>query len=312
MSEFNGIFKNLYPFRFSEPCTLDPYTLSGELAKAAFRPCGSQDIVTCGWVAPIGGECGALVHVAGGYWLICLQTEGKVLPASVIRDAVDKRVAEIEARESRRVRYKEKKTLKDEVMLDLLPSAFQRRTRLYAYIDPSGGWLVVNGSPGKAVEEFVSLLRNAAGSLPIAPLRTPRPPDITLTDWLESAPPEGWCIGHRATLREPDEHGATWVASSADLHNDDTRAHLAADQIVTRLAVEWQGRLSCVLGDDHAVRRMRFVDDALEILDDNKAETIAQEIDARFVFMALELAEFLPALVEAFGGELSMTTQGEA
>ena len=32
----------------------------------------------------------------------------------------------------------------------------------------------------------------------------------------------------------------------------------------------------------------------------------------RFSDMTLELAEFLPALVEAFGGELSMTTQGEA
>ena len=165
-------FKSLMLFRFTEPCTLDPDTLAEALARAAFRPCGSQDLVTRGWVPPLGGEDGALVHAAGGFWLVCLQSEDKLLPASVIRAALDERVAEIEDREARKVRRKEKETLRDEVLLDLLPRAFTRRKRLYAYLDPRGGWLVVNGTPGKAVDDFTSLLRKAAGSLLIAPLRT--------------------------------------------------------------------------------------------------------------------------------------------
>ncbi len=58
-----------------------------------------------------------------------------------------------------------------------------------------------------------------------------------------------------------------------------------------------------MLGDDHAVRRLRFLDVVLESLADTKAETLAEELDARFALMTLELAELLPALVEAFGGE---------
>ena len=299
---FSGWFKNLTVFRFTEPCTLDPDTLAEALARAAFRPCGSQDLVTRGWVPPLGGEDGALVHAAGGFWLVCLQTEEKVLPAEVIGDALEARVREIEDREARKVRRKEKETLRDEVLLDLLPRAFTRRKRLYAYLDPRGGWLAVNGTPGSAVDEFTSLLRKAAGSLPIAPLRTVQHPDVTLTAWLAGAPPDGWMIGDSATLRE-DDRGAKWTASAADLCSDDTRAHLAAGQQVTRLAVEWQERLSCVLGDDHAVRRLRFLDVVQESLADTKAETVAEEIDARFALMTLELAAFLPALVEAFGGE---------
>lgn len=300
---FSGWFKNLTVFRFTEPCTLDPDSLAVALSRSLFRPCGSQDLATCGWVPPLGGEDGALVHAAGGFWLVCLQTEEKVLPAEVIGDALEARVREIEDREARKVRRKEKETLKDEVLLALLPLAFSRRKRLYAYLDPRGGWLVVNGTPGRAVDEFTSLLRKAADSLPIARLRTAQHPDTTLTAWLTDAPPAGWVIGDRATLRELDEHGATWTASAADLCSDDTRAHLAAGQQVTRLAVEWQERLSCVLGDDYAVRRLRFLDVVQEQLADTNAETVAEEIDARFALMTLELAAFLPALVEAFGGE---------
>ena len=295
-------FKNLTVFRFTEPCTLDPDSLAVALSRSRFRVCGSQDLVTRGWVPPLGGEDGALVHAAGGFWLVCLQTEEKVLPAEVIGDALEARVSEIEDREARKVRRKEKETLRDEVLLALLPRAFTRRKRLYAYLDPRGGWLVVNGTPGSAVDEFTSLLRKAAGSLPIAPLRTVQHPDVTLTAWLAGAPPDGWMIGDSATLRE-DDRGAKWTASAADLCSDDTRAHLAAGQQVTRLAVEWQERLSCVLGDDHAVRRLRFLDVVQESLADTKAETLAEELDARFALMTLELAAFLPALVAAFGGE---------
>lgn len=295
-------FKSLFPFRFTEPCTLDPEALAGALAQAAFRPCGSQDLVTRGWVAPLGGEGGALVHVAGGYWLLCLQTEDKLLPASVIRAAVDERVAEIEDREARQVRRKEKETLKDEVLLDLLPRAFTRRKRLYAYLDPRGGWLVVNGTPGKAVDEFTSLLRKAAGSLPIAPLRTAAAPAAVLTGWLADAPAH-WTVGDECELRDAGEDGGTVRCKGQDLGSDEIRVHLDAGKQVTRLAIEWQERLSCVLGDDHAVRRLRFLDVVQESLADTKAETLAEELDARFALMTLELAAFLPALVGAFGGE---------
>lgn len=295
-------FKSLMPFRFTEPCTLDPDTLAEALARAAFRPCGSQDLVTCGWVPPLGGEDGVLVHAAGGFWLLCLQSEDKLLPASVIRAALDERVAEIEDREARKIRRKEKETLRDEVLLDLLPRAFTRRKRLYAYVDPRGGWLVVNGTPGKAVDDFTSLLRKAAGSLPIAPLRTAAVPATVLTGWLGGAPAD-WQVGDECELRDAGEEGGIVRCKGQDLGGDEIRTHLAAGKQVTRLAVEWQERLSCVLGDDHAVRRLRFLDVVQEQLADLNAETVAEELDARFALMTLELAAFLPALVTAFGGE---------
>jgi len=254
---FSGWFKNLTVFRFTDPCTLDPDSLAVALSRSRFRACGSQELVTRGWVPPLGGEDGALAHAAGGFWLVCLQTEEKVLPAEVIGDALEARVREIEDREARKVRRKEKEILRDEVLLDLLPRAFTRRKRLYAYLDPRGGWLVVNGTPGKAVDDFTSLLRKAAGSLPIAPLRTASVPASVLTGWLGGAPAD-WQVGDECELRDAGEEGGIVRCKGQDLGGDEIRTHLAAGKQVTRLAVEWQERLSCVLGDDHAVRRLRF------------------------------------------------------
>ena len=60
---------------------------------------------------------------------------------------------EIETREQRTVRRKEKERLKDEIMLDLLPRAFSRHRLDRAYFEPAagGGWLAYGNSVKMAV-----------------------------------------------------------------------------------------------------------------------------------------------------------------
>jgi len=88
-------FKNLQPYRLSPewPITLD--AMREQLAKRPFAPCGSQDTEVRSWVAPIGDE---LVHAIGDDWLVCLQTESKILPTAVVQQEADRRAAAIRAR----------------------------------------------------------------------------------------------------------------------------------------------------------------------------------------------------------------------
>jgi recombination associated protein RdgC len=80
------------------------------------------------------------------------------------------------------------------------------------------------------------------------------------------------------------------------------QGHLRAGKQAVRLAVEWNQRLSCVLGDDLIIRRLRFAD-VLQEEAANSGEDAAALFDADFALMSLELAAFLPNLLEVFGGE---------
>ena len=145
------LFKNLLIYRFTQSFTLDPESLHQQLAAMPFRPCGSQELSTFGWVAPVGDGDAPLVHAANGCQMICLQRQSRLLPAAVVNDALAERVADIEAREARRPGKKERTDLKDEIVFELLPRAFTRTGRLYAYIDPGAGLLMVNsGSHNRA------------------------------------------------------------------------------------------------------------------------------------------------------------------
>ncbi len=87
-------FKNIHPYRLSPewPITLD--ALREQLATKPFKPCGSQDHESRGWVPPFDG--GDLVHAVGADLLVCMQVEQRILPTAVVQKEADKRAAEIE------------------------------------------------------------------------------------------------------------------------------------------------------------------------------------------------------------------------
>lgn len=71
-------FKNLHPYRLSTEWLVTAEGLHEQLAAKPFRPCGTQDFESRGWVAPCDG--GEFVHAIGDNWLVCMQTEAKILP----------------------------------------------------------------------------------------------------------------------------------------------------------------------------------------------------------------------------------------
>ena len=181
-------FKNLTFFQFQEPFALDASGLAEKLARSEFRPCLSQEMLSDGWVPPLGRHSGELVHEVGDCLLVCLKVEEKVLPPAVIKELLGDRVLEIEEREHRPVGRKEKERLRDELMMELLPRAFSRGRRTYAYIDRSRGWLVIDSVGAKAIEEVTGQLRETLGGLPIRPPQVENAPASVMTAWLSFSP----------------------------------------------------------------------------------------------------------------------------
>jgi len=298
-------FRNARVFRFTKPFEITAEALEEKLQADSFKPCGPQETSRQGWVPPMGKHSDLLVHSAGGYHLIALRKEEKLLPASVIKELVDEKAEMIEAEQHRKVRRKEKDELKEEVMLEMLPRAFSKNRRCYAYLSPADGVLVVDAGSSKQAEDLASTLRKSLGSLPVRPPAVEQAPAFTFTGWLNESIdlPASIELGTECELKDPSEDGGVVRCKGLDLQGDEIRSHLDAGMQVTKLSVTWDDNLSFVLDEELGIRRLKFGDTLQEKLDDVDADDAAARFDAAFSLMTLELSRLIPGLLEALGGE---------
>ncbi len=292
-------FKNLLIYRFTAPFQIAD-NLDEQLAVTPFVPCGSQDLMKAGWVAPMpDGEL--LSHVANACTLLCLRKQQKILPGAAVAEALDEKVRSIEAEQSRKVYSKERKQLKEEILVTLAPRALTRSSRSYGYIDVQNQWLIVNGGSRSRAEEMLTQLRTDIGSLPLVPLETTKPPVTLLTEWVRSGElPDGFTLGEQCELRDVQETSNTVKVRGQDLRSEEVLQHIEVGKQVTKLELHWREAIDFVIGDDLIVRRVRFRDELLEQLD--KQDDARAQFDQEFGFMTMELARFIAELIQAFGG----------
>jgi len=107
-------FRNLLVYRLTQDIPFDAEALEVALASKPARPCASQELTTYGFTAPLGkGADAPLVHVSGDFLLIGARKEERILPGSVVRDALKEKVDEIENTQMRKVYKKERDQIKD-------------------------------------------------------------------------------------------------------------------------------------------------------------------------------------------------------
>lgn len=295
-------FKNARLYCFSKPFTLSPEDLESQLTEKVFQPCSSRDKSRIGWVSPLGREGEMLTHVAGDYVMICAQKQERLLPGSVINDAMEEKVAELEARQDRKIYRKERQQIRDDVFVTLLPRAFTRNQQIHAYIAVKDNLLVINSASAPKAEELLSLLRDSLGSLPVELPSTKRAPSNVMTRWLkEQRATHKFLIDEDCELYNPIDGSNIVRCKGQDLAGDEIQAHLKAGKQAKNLGVTWNSLLSCIIADDLSVKRLRF-EGMLEEKANEEIESAAQKFDQEFAVMTLELAGFFAAFFKAFGG----------
>jgi len=297
-------YRNATLFRFSNAVSDDLQRLDEALADHKLRPCGPQELVTRGFVPPIGRHEGAaLTHGVKACTWFTAGSEQKILPAAVLNDELAKRVRKIADEENRKVGGRERKRIKEELTTDLLPRAFVRQTRLSGYVDRDAGWLVLDTASRKNAEEALSLVRDALGSFPAVPLAPENGPRVLLTDWLANGTlPTGLALGDECELRDPSSAtGAVSRSRRQDLEGEEIKEHLRQGKQVFQLGLVFDERLSFVLGEDLVVRKLRLLDVVLEDLERAEHADVASEADAQFALLTHELGRLLAKLGEWFG-----------
>jgi recombination associated protein RdgC len=295
-------FRNLTLFRFSKDLVKTLKTLEADLDKKQLRACGKLELATRGFVSPYGRDSEEMVHRSQSFALITIGGEDKLLPTSVVNDELATRLEKIKHKSGKNVGSRERKRLKDEVLTDLLPQAFVKRSRRNAYLDMENGWLVFDTASRKVAEECVSELREAVGSFPAIPMTPEESPRILMTDWVvKGALPAGLQLGDECELRDPAESGAVVRCRRQDLESDEVREHVKSGKQVFQLGLVYDERIGFVLGEDLVIRKLRFLDLVQDELGEVDRDSAVAELDAEFALMTLELQRFLAQLEQWFG-----------
>ena len=307
------MFKNATAFRIAAGFALPPLAALEEALQAArFQPCGPTQPESSGWTAPRGNKSTVLVEAVGGTSVILrLQTERRPLPASAVKDEVEKRIEKYKQETGReRVSAKIKKEFKEEAIQSLLPRAFTKRSAVTLWIDPVNHWLVVDSGSLTGADKVVSYLIEAltnicAGKTGILakPLQTSMAPGAAMAHWLASRDaPCRFTLDRDCELKTPDDQKSAVRYSRHTLEIDEVAEHIAAGKMPTKLAMTWNERVSFVLSDMGHIGKIKLLDVVLDGKD--KAGQDDDGFDADAAIVTGELSALIPDLIEALGGEL--------
>lgn len=269
------------------------------LNKALFVACGATQEKSFGWVPPRGEAHGALAESVGGQWVLRFMLESKVLPGSVLARKAQEKAEQIEASTGRKPGKKEKRELKEEARLDLLPMAFTKQGSMWVWIDREARFLVLDTSSQARADEVVSLLVELLPGLSVALLNTQTSPVAAMSHWLSTQePPAGFTVDRECELKSADEAKAVVRYARHPLDIEEVQEHIAAGKLPTKLALTWDGRVSFMLTEGLQLKKMAFLDTVFE---DKAADDGGFDTDVAIA--TGELSRLLPDLIEALGGE---------
>jgi recombination associated protein RdgC len=314
------MFKTASFFRIGPDFILPPLdALEDALQATRFVPCGATQPESCGWVAPRGNKSIALLESIGGQVILNLCTEKRALPASAVKAAVDERIEKFKKETGQeRVSAKTKKEFKEEVVLDLLPRAFTKRSSTMLWLDAANKLLVVGtGSltgADKVVTCLVEALSAVPGSLPaigFKPVQTNMSAAASMSQWLASREaPFNFTVDRDCELKTPDEHKSTVRYSRHTLEIDEVPQHIAAGKVPTQLALTWNDRLSFVLTESGQMKKIQLLDVVLDGVQKGGKDDDGFDTDAAII--TGELSALIPDLMEALGGEMELGAVDDA
>ncbi|MGQ9723891.1 MAG: recombination-associated protein RdgC [Tepidimonas sp.] len=296
------MFKNLTVFRIGEGFVATLQQMEQALAAQPFYPCGPTQMQSEGWVPMRGQPHAPLVESVAGHRLMRYRIETKRVPGAVVKRALQARCAQIEATKGRQPGRREQRELKEAILQELLPMAFAQAVDIQVWLDAGAGRIALDNTSPKRVDAVVTALVRALDGLRVEPLKTALSPATAMAGWLGSSPqdwPTHFAPGRDAELKSDGDRPAVVRFARHVLDTEDMQRHLAQGKRPTKLALDWDSRVSFVLTDGMQLRRIAFQDGVFE--DNNAGED--DGFDANAAIATGELSALIGDLIAALGGE---------
>lgn len=292
-------FKQFQLFQLVDAISYTPEKLAEQMEALAFTPCLPSFPSSMGWVSPFDEEGAPLVYAANGYILLCMQIEDKILPSTVVRQVLADKIKRIELQEDRKVRSKDKLAMKDEVIMNLLPRAFSKMTRIYAYIDTRHQRLVLGTTNQGKAEQFITLFKKSiADNVRAFDFKKPSP---IMTYWIkEKRYPTAFSVEKTCVLQDPDQQTRVIRAQQQDLFASSIQSLIKDGCVVKSLALCWHDRIKFILSDDFSARSIKFEEDVITQASEIETESKQQQFAADFFIMTETFSGLIDDLIQYF------------
>ncbi len=308
-SSHRSMFKSASYYRIDPGFVLPPLeALEEALQSARFVPCGATQTDSSGWMPPRGKKGTLLAEVVAGHLILKLATERRALPASAVKAALEERIEKYQQETgNERVGAKLKKEFKEEIVFELLPRAFTKRSSTLLWLDAANRFLVVDSGSLSGSDKIVTALVEAlskVGGTPFAvrPVRTNSSAAASMSHWLSTREaPVGFTVDRDCELKTPDDQKSAVRYSRHTLEIDEVPQHIAAGKVPTQLAMTWNDRVSFVLSESAQLRRLKLLDVVMDGVQAGGKDDDGFDTDV--AILTGELTGLLPDLLEALGGE---------
>ncbi|MEP6503523.1 MAG: recombination-associated protein RdgC [Betaproteobacteria bacterium] len=304
------MFKNVIVYRIDQWEQPPMAALEERLDAARFVECGASQPESSGWIEPRGEKHGPLVENVGGQWILKLCTETKAVPGGAIKTQLEARLDKIEQETGRRPKGKHAKEIKEEIVHELLPRAFPKRGTTPIWIDLAKQLVIVGAGSAKKADKITTMLTELlAGGIRLDLVQTQLSAATAMAEWLSTKEaPAGFSIDRECELKQPDSEKSLVRYARHTLDIDEVGEHIKQGKMPTQLAMTWDNRVSFVLTEQLAIKKIKLLD---VVLEGQEASGKGDNgFDADVAIATGELAKLLPDLVDALGGPLKLGEAG--
>ncbi len=296
-------FKQAQLFQLTNSMPFVQTALCKKLSELEYQECLPFMPYGAGWISPIDEDDAPLIQSMSAYIMVCLQIEEKILPSVVIRQELAKRLKQIEISENRKVGLKEKYALKDEITATLLPRAFSKLTKIYAYIDTKNHWLILGTANAKKTEQFLSAFKKTFGDT-IHYFKTKKLSTI-MTSWLKyQHHTSSFSIEKSCVLQDANHQSRIIRCKDQDLFSNSIQLFIKEGCEIKQLALNWQDQIDFILLDDLSMQSIRFKDELIQQVEEMEAGSKQQQFNADFLIMTETLDKLFKDLLTLFSEQI--------
>ena len=270
------------------------------LQKIIFKPCGSIDTVKGGFISPVDNPDELMLNVQGQI-LLKYKTEQKILPDPVIKQANIEKIDKQEQALSRKLSKAEKASLKDEVLIELIPRAFSKYNYYWLWIDTENKRIIVDCNSFKQAEDILAMLRKELGALALTPLSIDKSLEQVMTTWVKEKlkfPP--FILGDQAELKDLLGGNGIINCKNQEITSDEMRVHFDSGKWITKLKISDERGVNFIVYSDLTFKRIKFDASILDENEDIGSEEFDKRLEADFFLMSKTLSNSINDIKNVF------------